>query len=97
MKTRKPARPEWCSLNADQWEKIVDHAEYIFDSIYTNTIYDDYQEVLNFIDNLECWSMISPNDRDTLRAYAFDLKQEALGLWHHHEEMILKLTGGIGE
>ena len=97
MKTRKPERPEWCDLSVDQWETIVNHAEYIFDSIYTNTIHDDCEECLNFIDELEHWSMISPNDRDVLWSYIMDLKIEALELWHQHEEMVLKLTGGIGE
>lgn len=96
MKTKKPVRPMWACLNEEQWRSVVDHMEYIYDSLYENTIYDDHVEITNFISNLESWSLISPNERDTLKNYAHDLKLEALEIWKRHEEDILKRTGGIG-
>ena len=96
MKTVKPTRPMWCGLSETQWKSVVDHMEYIYDSLYENTIPDDDAEIKNFISSLESWSVISPNDRDTLWNYATDLKIEALNLWKQHEEDLLKRKGGIG-
>lgn len=98
MKTVKPARPMWCGLSETQWKCVVYHMEYIYDGFtpYENSIHEDDAEIKNFISNLESWSLISPNDRDTLWNYATDLKIEALNLWKQHEEFLLKRTGGIG-
>ena len=96
MKTRKPMRPLFCNLSETQWKSVVDHMEYIYDSLYENTICDDDAEIKDFISNLESWSLINPNDRDILWNYAMDLKIEALNLWKQHEEHLLKITGGIG-
>lgn len=96
MKTVKPTRPMWCNLSETQWKSVVDYMEYIYDSLFENTIHDDDAEIKDFIRNLEIWSLITPNDRDTLWTYATDLKIEALNLWKQHEEDLLKRTGGIG-
>lgn len=97
MKTVKPARPMWCNLSETQWKSVVDHMEFIYDSLYENTINDDDAEIKDFIINLANWSLITPNDKNTLLVYARELKIEALILWEQHEEDLLKRTGGIGE
>lgn len=96
MKTVKPPRPMWCSLSETQWKSVVDHMEFIYDSLFENTISDDDAEIKDFIINLANWSLITPNDKATLLAYARELKIEALILWKQHEEDLLKRTGGIG-
>lgn len=92
MTTSKPIRPMFSGLSEEQWKSTVDHIEYLFDVKETYAL--TYEKTVNFIDDLECWSLITPNDRDTLRKYAQDLRNEGVERLISRNRMSFSRIGG---
>lgn len=92
MTTSKPIRPMFSGLSEEQWKSTVNHIEYLFDT--NDEYFLTYEKTVNFIDDLECWSLITPNDRDTLRKYAMDLRIEGVEILTSRNRMSFSRIGG---
>ena len=93
MKTSKPIRPMFSGLSEEQWKTTIDHIEYLFDT--DDSYFLIYERTVKFIDDLECWSLITPNDRDTLRKYAMDLRIEGVEVLTSRYRMSFPRIGGV--